>query len=1140
MTDTNTTTNYQRIIESLRNLRNREERLSLVQGTYLAVAVLAATVLLALFIEAVTHLDVTWRTVLFGGVITAGIVVVGRFLLPHALKRFGLTSRKSEDTIALEVGSHFPDIKDRLLNVLQIVRQSDAKPRYSPLLVDASFREVADAFSRLNLDPIVDKTPARKAGKLTFFAVGAAFAAFALFPQTLFDAAHRIIHFRTDFAPPAPFDFIVEPGDIEVVRGEQIVLSATTTARIKPEVTFFIREKGQDDFDAIESQSGTPTNRTYTINGVRNSFTYYADADGYRSRMYHVNVVDRPFIRSMRLKLTFPSYTGLPQRYLDENVGDVTALTGTTISFDLMLNKEVAEATLVLNDSHRVEIPVQGVTAQTKLRLMKDGSYAISLKDQSGIENANPIVYEMKVVPDLYPTIEILEPAMNTDINEAMRMPIIAGATDDFGFSKLLLHYRLASSRYEQPQEAYASIVIPLPSQRGKEIEIPYLWNLTSLNLAPEDVVNYYLEIFDNDNVSGPKSTRSQVFSVRLPSLEEVFAKADKAHERSIDNLQKTLRSAQEVQKEMETLQRELKQKNTDKLDWQQQKKLEDLAKRHEGMMKDVEKVNEELKRLQEDLQQQNVISPETMKKYQELNDLMKKLESPEFKEILKKLNEGMQNLTPEQMKQAMENFKMNEEAFRKSIERTIELLKRLQIEQKVDELTRRSEDLAKKQQDLAERTENADPKNQEELDRLAKEQEELRKQTENMQREMKELEEKMQEFAEEMPLHEMQEAQGELNLAEMQQQMSESASQCQGGNCQGASKSMKKMAEQMRKFEQKMKKVQKKMSEDQKRAIMQAFKKALENVLTLSKKQEQMKQDIASLPVNSPQFREATQQQMDLMEQLSNTANDLMELAKKTFAVNEQMGRHIGEAMQKMKRAMENMQQRNNQSAGQEQGGAMASLNEAARQIAKGMQASQQGGSQGGSLMQQLQAMAQRQMGINQGSQQFGQQQGQYNQQQLAQMQRLAQQQAALQKSLEELNKEAKRSEEGRRILGDLERIAQEMQEIVSDLQQQEINPNTLQKQERILSRLLDASRSMRERDWEKKRKSETGTDVARRSPGELDPSLLDPANAMKSDLQKAIEEGYSRDYEQLIRKYFEALQKIVTEDSKRAPQNQ
>ena len=109
---------------------------------------------------------------------------------------------------------------------------------------------------------------------------------------------------------------------------------------------------------------------------------------------------------------------------------------------------------------------------------------------------------------------------------------------------------------------------------------------------------------------------------------------------------------------------------------------------------------------------------------------------------------------------------------------------------------------------------------------------------------------------------------------------------------------------------------------------------------------------------------------------------------------------------------------------------------------------------------------------------------------------------------------------------LGDLGKIAQEMREVQTDLAQSAVSPETMQKQDRILSRLLDAQRSARERDFEKRRRSESGRDVARPGPGPLDLTSQEGKNRLRRDLLKALEQGYARDYQELIKKYFDALE--------------
>ena len=108
--------------------------------------------------------------------------------------------------------------------------------------------------------------------------------------------------------------------------------------------------------------------------------------------------------------------------------------------------------------------------------------------------------------------------------------------------------------------------------------------------------------------------------------------------------------------------------------------------------------------------------------------------------------------------------------------------------------------------------------------------------------------------------------------------------------------------------------------------------------------------------------------------------------------------------------------------------------------------------------FMQGLQRLTGQQQGINQGTQQLGR----MTQQQAAALARLAGEQGAVRKSLEQLAREAASAGQLSRLLGDLNRIAREMREVQTDLAQGNVNPETLRKQDRILSRLLSSSKEL------------------------------------------------------------------------------
>jgi len=136
------------------------------------------------------------------------------------------------------------------------------------------------------------------------------------------------------------------------------------------------------------------------------------------------------------------------------------------------------------------------------------------------------------------------------------------------------------------------------------------------------------------------------------------------------------------------------------------------------------------------------------------------------------------------------------------------------------------------------------------------------------------------------------------------------------------------------------------------------------------------------------------------------------------------------------------------------------------------------------------------------------------------------------IQKSLSQLNEEAKSSGQSKRISSNLEQILKEMEEVVTGMKSSSVDDALLKKQERILSKLLDAQRSINERDYEKERESFAGKNFQRETPPELLLTTDEGLQKLRDELLNASKEGYKKDYEELIRKYFEALQKEQTQN--------
>lgn len=1124
---------YSEIIRRLEAVRTKELRLSLAYGLLTTLFVFLVIFFDAVLLERTFSFGTLGRTIIF---FLSVLTIAGSFLWfagRPLLKILGILRSDDNAAIASRVGDYFPHIRDRLLNALQLYENREKLyQNYSIKLIDAAFANLYQDIQPLDFTQTVSNARLKKMQRFVGLVGGIMLLVFVIAPSGFLESLYRIAQYNTSFAASQPIQFIIEPGNKEVIRGEDVPIVIRTLGKPVQSLQFFTRQEGQLEFESQTLALNLSGYFATEISNIKQSTEYYAAVEDVKSDKYKITALDRPLIRSLRLKVTPPFYTKLPSRFLDENIGDASVYMGTNIEFELISSKPLTSAMMMMDDKSSISFAVNGSSAKGTMSPRKSVNYYFVLQDKDGLINSDPVMYSLKIVPDEHPTIEILSPGKNVQLTEKMKLDLYIRAKDDFGFSKLMLAHRLVQSRYEPPQEKFSYIDIPYTFTGMIPLDVQYLWDLSDFNLVPEDVLAYYVEVFDNDNISGPKSGRSEIFLIRLPSLEEVFSDVAESHEQSIESMRELVKEAEQLKKDIEDMQREMK-KNREKMDWQQQQKAQQMMQRYEAMKKKLDETIQKMDEMTKQMEENKLISNETLEKYLELQKLMEQLQSPELQEALKRLQQTMKQLSPEEMRQALEQMKFSEEQFRRSLERTIELLKRIHIEQKIEELIKRADELMQMQEALEQQTAEANPSDKQKLDDLARRQEDLKKQMESLEREAKALREKMEEFAKEMPLDQMSAAQQELEKQQIDQKMQQAAQQMQAGKPCQAQQHQQKAMQGLRQFKEQMQAVQEAMMDKQMKQIVNEMKRQLQNLLELSKRQEELKDETKGLDPNSQRFRDNAERQMETMNDLGSVAQALSELAKKTFAIGPDLGKEIGNALRQMDEAMRNMENRNPAATLQQQQ-AMSSLNRAAmimQNTLSGMMQGRQAGMGMAGLMSRLNQMIGQQMGINIATQQAmggGQGQGEgLTAEQQAEYQRLAAQQGAVQKSLEQLAQEAKNAGEFSKLLGDLDKVAEEMKEVQTDLEQGNVNPETIKKQERIFSRLLDSQRSLRERDYEKRRRAETAKNIQRLSPAEIDLTTQEGKSRLRRELLKVLEGKYSKDYEELIRKYFELLEK-------------
>lgn len=1118
------TPNYNKLLDRLNRFRVSEKRVHLITGLLRFTIIAVGGVLMMSIVEALFRLSVPGRIavdiILLTIIISALIAFVARPLL--MLFR---PATPDDVALALRAGRHFGHIRDRLADAIQLFRKHDDNQEgYSMELADASLATIYHDTRNDDFGEVVTRRPMLQSVKWLLAVTLASIVIFVLF-SALGQASIRLAQPTREFPRYPGFTMQVIPGDIEVLKGSDLDLVLRTGEHTSSEVGLYLKPEKAVSFE----HQGLSKSEVfeYRLSDLRHDLQYYFEVDKQKTELYQIRVLETPFVQSLQVRLNYPGYSGLGVEYLDENIGDVTALKGTTIAINAHTSKPVSHADLVFDSADTLAMQIREQEISAGFSLLEDGDYSIELRDEKRLANSDPIKYRLTVTADQLPTVRITFPGQDVDLGKDMLLPLSIEAVDDFGFSSARIGYQVLSGGYLEGELQFMPLA--MPANATDRILLNPTWDLSQLEIQPEDIISYFAEVYDNDAVSGFKSSRSLTYRARFPSIQEIFQEFADSQDDAMEELETVYDQSKALKSAVDDIVQQMKR--DPELDWEEQKKVQDAAQAQSEMKDRLEELQQKLEEMVDRLEQNELVSSETLEKYRELQNLMEELLSPEMKELLRELQEKNEAVDPQTMKEQMQQLAEKQEDFLNSMERTINLLKKLQIEQKLDEVTRKTEELLRRQEELNREAQESSSQ-QQKNEKYAREQESIKKDTGNLEETLEDLNNRMSEFPQ-MSAEQIEAATQMAGDDALQQQMQEAAEQFQSGQQQDAQKSGQQIQQGLQQMVQMLQQAKKEMTEDEKRKVMQAMRRSSNDLLNLSQQQEELMQETRTADRNSPGAEARADKQHGMLSGLSRVSNQMYELSQETFFVTPEIGQALGESLKSMQDALQQMEQRDSKNAGNSQSQAMSSLNEASYQIRQSMQQMQGASSSIGfqEMMQRLTSMSQQQQGVNQQTSALGQgsEPGQQKQRQGA-MSRLGGEQESIRQALEQLMKEAGNRSD---LLGDMQQVEDEMADVVSELQGSRLSGQTIQKQERILSRLLDAQRSIHNRDYSKKRRPESGKSYQALSPAELPPLEGREKDRLRAELLRSLKEGYSKDYQKLIRLYFEALAQEELDES-------
>lgn len=1047
------------IIQKLDDFIKKYYRNQFLKGIVFYIVIFTVYFVSISSIEYFTFLPIITRTIVFYFSLIASLITFYVYIalpLLHMLRK-GKVLSYFEATKIIE--KYFPEIKDTLKNSLELSNNTSISN--NDLVVAAINQKI------VKLNPIPFSSVFEYNKFFSFLKYPLLFFILViilvfLYPKAILHGANRIIHHSTYYEKPAPFSFILKNKSLQVVKGEDYTIKLEIQGQFVPNEVDVVIAGNSFIMNKISNSTFE-----YTIQGCNNTIDFFFNAQEYRSALYNLNVNPLPQILNFEIVTDIPKYTGV-QNFKVTNTGDISVPEGTKLTW----NVSAVDADNLEMYNYKNKTFLQFKQLHDKFMLnataMKTFKYSF-VGSNNSFTKQKIIDYTISVIPDALPAIEVESKKDSTSFYNLYFKGLIQ---DDYGFTNLYFVYFNESN----PKIKHKVPIQIIPSVLKQDFY--FMFDFSRFEKGQS--ITYYFEIFDNDAINGKKSTKTSLHEFKSPSFKELENLHEKATESVENTANQSMSISKELLKDISNLQKKMLQENLS--DWERKELLDEIKEKQNELKQQVSEMNKVLQQ-KNDLQQKLSDSDkQLLEKQKQIEDLLKNIMDDELKKLFEDFNKLMNSLNKEDFLKKSDDMKMSYEELSKQMDRDLELLKRMDVEQKIKNTASKLDDLSKKQDQLS----NDVQKNKMNQDELLKQQNQIQKDFNDIQNSFDNAVEKNNELQNKLSIDEFKE-----QFNQIQNSMNQSKQQLQNKQMNKSSKSMQNSSDQMQQLSDKMEQMINEQMKEQNMEDIDNLRQILDNLLTFSFEQEALMGQTNKLSYSDPKYPNITFKQNALRSNFDIIRDSLYSLSLRAPQISSEINSELFTIQKKLDNIISYLENQQRSGAVVEQqyvmtstnnlilllGEVLQSLQKSAAEQMQGMQQCQKPGSKGKgkpsmSQISQMQQSLKQQMEQMIKQMQSGNMPGKMMQKELSDM---LMQQQMMQQLLNSLMKDGNFSPEGMQQLKEIQKM---MEKTEQDIVNQNVTQQTILRQQQILTRMLESEKALKERDIDKKRESTEGKD--------------------------------------------------------------
>ena len=1106
------------LVEKIKDFGRKYQLNILYKGALIFIFVSILAFLIYVLLEYFSYFTPTVRKVLFFSYLAVFALLLVFFVLIPLFKYFGLGRQLSREQIAKMVGSYFPEIDDKLLNLLQLQDQLEQGDYKSYELLETAIQTKT---AQLKPFPFVKAIRFENTTRYLKWAVIPILIfvlIFSIKSEVITEPTKRIVNYSQEYEKPAPYSIELLNKKLTTFQNDDFTIRMKIEGEELPNELYIVYNK--KNYKCVKDNN---SEFSYTFTNLRQNTDFQLYTDEVNSQTYTIEVLPKPVTIGFSMHLKYPSYLNKNEEVLD-NVGTASVPEGTKISWQFY-TKNTDSIEFIYQD-HKMNLSSENDNFAAALTVHASFDYSIVNKNKF-YTSKDTLNHSISVIKDLYPEIYVESRVDSFFID---RYYFKGNIKDDYGFSNLYFVY---SKFDDKGQVIQSNVKVPIQIEKNAVIQdFYYSFEAAMFELSPGYSMAYHFEVYDNDGVNGSKMSKTGQFDYKVKTQEEIDKELDRTSTQAKSDMDNLMKESSQIMKDIEKMNRQLKETNNPS--WQDKKKMEELLNKFNELKNQLQEMKKQQSMNNQLENQYKNYSEDILKKQQELEQRMDELLSDEMKKMLQQIQQMMENMNKDQMQNSIDKMKMDAKDINQTLDQQLQLYKELEMEKKVNEFMDKTRQLSQDEKNLSIQTQKKDISKE----NLQKQQQEIQQRYDELKKDLKEIKELNKELEQPNKLSNTDSLQQALeqDLNDAQQQLDKNNRSKASGSQKSASEKMEELADRL---EQDMNESElEEVTED-----IAVLRQILDNLVQISFDQEDVMKMTQRLSPRSSNYTNHIAKQNVVKNNMKMIEDSLLALARRQLSVKPFITKEVSKINNYIQSVYAGFDARNPKKAAQDQQFALTSMNNLSLMLAESMQEMKQKQSEckskckkagngscnkpGGkgkskkTRAKELQQQLNRQMEAMKRSmeQQGKQQQGQSGQQQWSeQFAKMAAQQEAIRKMMQDYQNQLK-SENG---VGDasLDKLIEEMQKTEKELVNRTLSDQTLIRQKDIETRMLESEKADRKQDEEKKRESTEGRDILNANPPK--DWNLDKTKQSQQEMLRTVPVNLNYYYKEKVNNYF------------------